>query len=118
MCNVGFKQASTLVEPICEAIKDEKNASSSEDLLLLALFSHFVGIKDLYGSMSSTTLYLCDYDMGDYPCSDGSYKDAIDYGGHESSHDHELHWYGTYYFRGEYEKTSDHRSYGEDGEEK
>ncbi|PHU23563.1 Subtilisin-like protease SBT3.3 [Capsicum chinense] len=58
--------------------------------------------KVIFGNMSSITGDYCDYDMGDYDCSDGFYGYEVegDYGGYENSHDQNLGRFEGLGFRG------------------
>ncbi|KAK6791532.1 hypothetical protein RDI58_010613 [Solanum bulbocastanum] len=80
----------------------------------------FVRYKGVIGNVSSIASDPCDYDMGDYDCSDGGHRfeDDGDYGGNDDIHDQELNGNKSYYSGGEYEENYDHSSYSEDEEDK
>ncbi|KAF3634695.1 hypothetical protein FXO38_25014 [Capsicum annuum] len=61
----------------------------------------------------------CDYDIGDYDCSEEccGYEEDGDYGGYEYIHDQELNENEGYYSEGEFEMTYDPSSYSEYGDD-
>ncbi|KAF3660763.1 Subtilisin-like protease SBT3.3 [Capsicum annuum] len=75
--------------------------------------------KVIFGNMSSITGDYCDYDMGDYDCSDGFYGYEVegDYGGYENSHDQNLGRFEGLGFRGKNEGNDVPSAYGEFGDD-
>ncbi|PHT94458.1 hypothetical protein T459_02340 [Capsicum annuum] len=67
----------------------------------------------------SAAANYCDYDMGDYDCSEGffGYDDDGGYGGYENSHDQDMGRIGGYGFEGENEMNEVPSAYGEYGDD-